>query len=69
MDNEKDDAPAIEIKLDSQLVAQTLQRKNAMLVSQLVYENATLETALEVAQREISDLRAKNLALKEAFNA
>lgn len=55
-----------QIRIDPAMVAETLQRKNAQLMSQIVYDNAVLETALEIAHREIADLKAKNEALMQA---
>lgn len=56
-----------QIRIDPAMVAETLQRKNAQLMSQIVYDNAVLETALETAYREIGDLKAKNEALQLAL--
>jgi hypothetical protein len=58
-----------QLRIDPAMVAETLQRKNAQLMSQLVYDNAVLETALETTQRENGELRAKNAGLREALGA
>jgi hypothetical protein len=58
-----------QIRIDPAMVAETLQRKNAQLMSQLVYDNAVLETALETAHRRIQELETQNEGLRAALGA
>jgi hypothetical protein len=60
-----EEAPPVTV--DQSQVVETLQRKFAMLVAQLTYENAMLETALNNARGELGALRAKNEALTKAM--
>lgn len=58
-----------QIRVDPAMVADMLQRKNAQLMSQIVYDNAVLETALETAHRRIQELETDNKALRDALGA
>lgn len=59
----------LQVQLDPGVVAELLQQKNSKLVSTLVYENATLEAALDALTRDNAELRAQMEAMKAAMFA
>jgi len=59
----------LQVQLDPNVVAEILQQKNSKLVSTLVYENATLEAALDKLTRDNAEMRAQMEAMKTAMLA
>lgn len=57
----------VQIQIDPELLARTVQMKNARLISMMVHENAVLEVALEQERRNSSEKDAKIEALQAAL--